>query len=219
MKRGFLKDGYKAIIFDLDGTLINSLPYHLMAFKDLLLERGLRLSEPKVKALFGRPSMEIFAELKKHYHFDEDIEDLREERRYHYFKFIGTKNIVFPGVVKTLKKLRLDYKIGLATGSSYVTYSHSTDKDFQSLFDFSSTINDVRRGKPDPEQLFLVAKKLRVKPSECIVVGDSVYDGIAASKAGMSYIGVTTGYTSANVLEKYKPIKIIKSISELIKLL
>lgn len=214
-----LKKRYKAIIFDLDGTLINSLPYHLMAFKDLLLERRLRLSESKVKSLFGRPSMEIFTELKKHYHFKEDLEDLREERRYHYFKFIGTRNIVFPGVVITLKKLRLNYRIGLATGSSYVTYSHSTDNNFQSLFDFSSTINDVKKGKPDPEQLFLVARRLKVKPCECLVVGDSVYDGMAAAKAGMDFIGVTTGYTSLRVLERYHPIKIIKSISELSKFL
>lgn len=214
-----LNSKYKAIIFDLDGTLINSLPYHLMAFKDLLLERGLRLSESKVKSLFGKPSTEIFAELKKHYHFKERIEDLREERRDHYFKFIGTKNIVFPGIVETLKKLRLNYKLGLATGSSYVTYSHSTNKNFQSLFDFTSTVNDVKHGKPNPEQLFLVAKKLKVNPEECVVVGDSVYDGIAAKKAGMGFIGVTTGYISAKILKKYNSVIVLKSVRDLKKIL
>jgi len=210
---------YKAIIFDLDGTLINSLPYHLIAFKDLMLERGFRVPDRDVQRMFGRPSKEIFKFLMKKYKFKGNIEDLREERRYHYFRFLGTKNIVFPQVIETLVKLRLKYKVGVATGSSYVTYSHSTDRDFQSLFDFTSTINDVKRGKPFPDQLLYVMKKLNVKPDECLVVGDSVYDGIAAKKAQADFIGVTSGYTSAKELKKYGPLIVLKSVNELGKFL
>ena len=62
---------YKAVIFDLDGTLINSLPYHVLAFKDLLLERNLRIKESYFRGVVGLPTKKILAELKKKYKFKE----------------------------------------------------------------------------------------------------------------------------------------------------
>jgi HAD superfamily hydrolase (TIGR01549 family) len=210
---------YKAIIFDLDGTLINSLPYHLLAFKDMMKEHNIKIKESKMKVLLGIPTPDILKELKVKYKFKENLDDLREERRYHYFKYLGNKDIVFKGVFGTIKKLKKRYKIAIATGSSYVVYSHSTKKDFQELFDFVSTINDVKNGKPDPDQFFYVAKKLNVKINEVLVVGDSIYDAIAAQKANMDHVAVTSGYTSRDELKKYKPIKILKSVNQIIKIL
>jgi len=213
------KKQYKALIFDLDGTLIDSLPYHFLAFKELLLERNVRIHDQVLKKLMGMPTNSILKELKKHYRFRDNIEDLREERRFHYFKFLGTKNVVFPGVMKTLKELRLNYKIAIATGSSYVMYTHSTNKDFQSLFDFVSTINDVKQGKPNPDQFLLASRKLRVKPKDCVIIGDSTYDAEAAKKAGMDFIGATTGYNKNHTLLLHGALKTVHSISELKKIL
>ena len=208
---------YKAIIFDLDGTLIDSMPYHELAFKDLLCEHGVRIGEKHLRKLLGLSTRRILSSLKKKHKFKENIEDLREERRYHYFKFLGTKNIIFPGVMKMLEKLRLDYKLAIATGSSFVTYNHSVDEDFKEMFDCVVTINDVKkeRGKPYPDELLVAAKKLRVKPSECLMIGDSIYDGLAAKKAKMDFVGVLSGYTGRRELIKEKPIKIIPSVRDL----
>lgn len=213
------EQAYKAIIFDLDGTLINSLPYHFLAFKDLLLEHNIRIADNHLKSLQGLSTMNILKILKKKYKFPENLADLREERRYHYFKFLGNRDITFPGVKSMLRKIRLNYKIAIATGSSKVTFTHSTDKDFQNLFDFVSTINDVKKGKPHPEQLFLIAKKLKVKPEDCLMIGDSIYDGITAKNARMDFVGVLSGYTSKKELSKHSPQKIIKKITDLPKFL
>ena len=206
---------YKAIIFDLDGTLINSLPYHSLAFKDLLLEHGIRVDEEYLRKYMGLSTRLILGKLKIKYKFRENIDDLREERRYHYFKFLGRKNIVFPGVMATLEKLRLKYKIAIATGSSRVTFTHSTDRDFQELFDCIITINDVPRGKPHPDQLLLAARKMKVKPNECVEIGDAIYDGIASKRAGIDFIGVTTGTTTEKQLKKAGAKRIISNIREL----
>ncbi len=210
---------YKAIIFDLDGTLINSLPYHVLAFRDLLFERGVRIDEAHIKKLVGLSTSEILQQLKKKYKIKENIKDLREERRYHYFKFLGNKNIVFPGIMNLLEKLRFDYKIAIATGSSRSTFLHSTHKDFQEIFDFIITINEVKRGKPHPSQLIECAKKMRVKPSECLVIGDSIYDHMAAKRAKMDSVGVLTGYTSAKDLRKAGAREVLKSVKEIRKIL
>jgi HAD superfamily hydrolase (TIGR01509 family) len=210
---------YKAIIFDLDGTLINSLPYHFLAFKDLLLEHGIRIDDRHLKRLMGMPTTDILKELKKKYKFRENVQDLREERRYHYFKFIGMRNIVFKGITATLKKLRMSYKIAVATGSSKIIFLHSTDRDFQDVFDFVATINDVKKGKPYPEQFLYTAKKLRVKPAACLVIGDSTYDAIAAKNAGMDFIGVISGYSKKQTLLEHGAKRAIKSVNELTKIL
>lgn len=211
--------GYKAIIFDLDGTLINSLPYHFLAFKDLLLEHNIRVNDSDLRRLIGMPTASILKELKRKYKFKENVQDLREERRYHYFKFLGQRNIIFRGIKATLEKLRLDYKIAVATGSSKVIFTHSTDRDFQEMFDFVATINDVKKGKPYPEQFIYTARKLHAKPRECVVVGDSIYDAIAAKSAKMDFIGVTTGYNKKQELLKYDAINVLKSVNELVKIL
>lgn len=210
---------YKLIIFDLDGTLIDSLHYHFLAFKDLLLEHNIRVSDPHLKKLIGMPTVSILKELKRKYKFEENIQDLREERRYHYFKFLGNRDIVFPGVKKALKRLRLKYKIAVATGSSRVIFSHSTDKEFQGLFNLVVTINDVRKGKPNPSQFILAAHKLHVKENESVAVGDSIYDGVAAKSAGMDFIGVSVGYSSEEKLKEYGAVKVIKSVTQLEKVL
>ena len=214
-----MKSKCKAIIFDLDGTLINSLPYHFIAFKDLLLEHGIRVDDAHLRRLIGMPTTEILKELKRKYKFKENIQDLREERRYHYFKFLGNRKIAFPGVRDMLERLRLDYKLAVATGSSKVIFEHSTDKDFQELFDVVVTINDVNKGKPHPEQLLLAAHKMHVKPKDCIVVGDSIYDAIAANSAGMKFIGSATGYTSKQEMMEHGAMDVVKPISKLEKVL
>ncbi len=206
---------YRAIIFDLDGTLINSLPYHSLAFKDLLLEHSIRIHDSRLRRLIGMPTTDILKELKRTYGFKENVQDLREERRYHYFKFLGNRNISFPRVLSTLKKLRLNHKLAVATGSSKVIFTHSTDKDFQELFDFVVTINEVKKGKPHPGQFILAAHKLHIPIKECLVVGDSIYDAIAAKRAGMDFFGVATGYTSRQILLGYGALEVLDSAANL----
>lgn len=206
---------YKLIIFDLDGTLINSLSFHLESFKELLLEHNIRMTENKLLNLMGKPTQEILKELKKDHKFSEKIEDLREERRYHYFRLIGKRDLTFPNVKSMLSKLRPNYKLAVATGSSRIIFTHSTDKDFQSNFDYVVTINDVKNGKPFPDQFLKAAKKLKVSPKDCLVIGDSLYDADAARNAKMDFIGVLTGFTPERQLKVHGAIQTLNSASHL----
>jgi len=208
---------YQAIIFDLDGTLIDSMPYHLRAFQELLAERKIKVSEKKLKEMMGMSTAKILEYFKKKYKLKDNVADLREERRFHYFRILGKRNIVFSGVSETLKSLKSKYKLAIATGSSYVTLTHSVKKSFLDLFDEIVTINDVKNGKPNPEQLLMAAKKMKIKKENCLVVGDSIYDGIAARRAGIDFIGVTTGFTSEKELKKFGAIATIKKIRGLKK--
>ena len=74
----------------------------------MLLEHDIRIEDSYLKKLIGMPTAVILGELKKRYKFRGNVPDLREERRYHYFKFIGQRDIVFPGVKATLRKIRFN---------------------------------------------------------------------------------------------------------------
>lgn len=203
---------YKVLIFDLDGTLIDSMPYHFKAFKETLKEHGVDMKDATLKNFMGGSTKDILVAIKKVYDFDGNIEDVREERRYHYFQVLGKKNILFPGVRETLNSLAKKYKLAIATGSSRVTARYSVDKNFQRLFSSIVTINDVKKGKPAPDQLYLVCKKLNVNPSECLFVGDSVYDILAAKNAKIDSLGVLTGYTPRKKLLDAGAGKILGSV-------
>jgi HAD superfamily hydrolase (TIGR01509 family) len=206
---------YKAIIFDLDGTLIDSMPYHFQAFKETLKEHGVSMKDATLKHFMGSSTRKILRDIKRIYHFHGKIEDVREERRYHYFQALGKRNILFKGVKKLINSLKKDYKLAIATGSSRVSVRYSITKEFQKMFEYIVTVNDVENGKPAPDQLLFAARKLKVKPSECLMVGDSIYDILAAKKAKMDSVGVLTGYTTKKELLEVGAKKVLKNVVDI----
>jgi len=114
-----------------------------------------------------------------------------------------------------LRKLKKKYKLAIATGSSYASLLHIIPKRFRNLFDVIITIDDVKRGKPNPDQLLLAAKKIKIKPFECLMVGDSRFDQIAAKKAKMDSFGVLTGVVSKKDLFLAGAKDVLKDINEL----
>ena len=193
----------RGVIFDLDGTLIDSIHYHFTAFKNMLGDYGFKMPGARMKKLVGLSTLDI---LKKLDHVKKSglrLADLREERHYYYFKLIGERNLEFPGVIHAIKKLgKLGYKVAIATGSSNIVYFHSTSKKFRGLFRVVVTIDDVSNGKPAPDCFLLAAARLGLRPDECLAVGDSKYDLLAAKAAGMKFCGVLGGAGTKKELGK-----------------
>jgi HAD superfamily hydrolase (TIGR01549 family) len=175
------------------------------------------MKDATLKDFMGSSTRKILENIKEVYPFEGKIEDVREERRYHYFKAVGDRDIFIRGVKKLIPRLKEGYKLAIATGSSRVTARYSITRDFQSNFNTMVTINDVKKGKPAPDQLLLVAKRLKVKPSECLMVGDSVYDILAAKGLKMDSFGVLTGYTSKKELFEAGAKKVLRNVNKLIK--
>jgi beta-phosphoglucomutase len=206
----------KGIIFDLDGTLINSIPYHYKAFKLLLKDYNIKIKPKEIEKLMGMSTLDILKRLDSVKKSGLRLADLREERHYYYFKLIGEKKLEFKGTINAIKKLKKQgIKMAIATGSSNIIYFHSTQKKFRKLFDAVITIDDVTKGKPAPDCFLIAAAKLGLRPEECIVVGDSVYDKQGAKAAGMKFIGVLTGLGTKKQLGKNS----IKSAAELQKII
>ena len=214
-----MNKNYGAIIFDLDGTLINSVPYHLNSFKQVLAKLGVNVDYNFLEDISGLTSTGMFKELKKKYKFKEDIKKLKIERRKYYFKSVGKKNILFPGVKTTIKKLKKNHKLAIATSSSNESLKNSLSKDLFNLFDVHITADDVKKGKPAPNQINLAIKKLKSKKEETILVGDTIYDAMAAKRAKIDFIGIKTGNHTKKSLKEKGALKVIDKISELNEIL
>lgn len=207
----------KAILFDLDGTLIDSIPFHKKSFQLLFQKLGQRLPEKEINRYIRWSTDEIYHKLRVKQRLHLDLEKFLELRRQEYYSLIRGKKMVFKNRVALLKKLRKHYKLALVTNSSIYTTKRSTPDSVLRLFGKIVTFSDVLRGKPAPDMLLLAARKLRVKPSECLMVGDSVVDIKAARAGRMPAIGwhCKTAASSLADLKKEKPLRIVGSAREL----
>lgn len=185
-----------AVIFDMNGVIIDDEWIHSLAFQEVLKEYDVNITEEDYdKYSLGVPVDASFENIIKAFDLklDVTIEELVEKERVSYNRLVEGKMKAVPGVIETIKKLSKKYKIALATSSKLEeaenVLSHFKIKKY---FDEIITVDDVKHGKPDPEIYLLAAKRLNVPVEECVVFEDAAHGVDAAKAAGMRVIGITT---------------------------
>jgi beta-phosphoglucomutase len=184
----------KAIIFDLDGVIVDSMPYHFLAWYEALRPFGLRVSCFEVYSREGE-------------RWDKTLSDLLSQARIKYSKrtlreiFLLRKKIfrkyfkrfIFPDALEVLfclKKKR--YSLGLVTGTPISEIKKILPERIRGLFSAIVAGDQVKRGKPHPEPFLEAAKRLRLSPSECLVIENAPLGIASAKKAGMFCIALAT---------------------------
>lgn len=203
----------KAIVFDLDGTLIDTIPLHAESFHGLFKDFGVNVPMKSIMPLMRLPTETIYQKLKVKKMLDIEMEKFIELRRKKYYSLLRGKQVVFKDAVPVLKKLS-KYRLAIATNSSRQTLLVSTPHWLFKKFSVTVSFSEVLRAKPNPEMLLLAAKKMRTKPSECMMIGDSVMDIEAAKRAQMAPIAIyrKTGASGFFELGKKKPLVLLKSL-------
>lgn len=184
----------KAVIFDMDGVIVDSMPYHYLAWYESLRPLGVRVSCFDVYRKEGerwdrslgqflrragiRPTREILAGLFR-----------RRERIFRaYFK-----RFIFPGAAGLLACLeRSGYALGLVTGTPLHEVRRILPRGIRARFRQIVSGDQVKRGKPHPEPYRTACSRLAVAPRECVVVENAPYGIASAKRAGMFCIAVTT---------------------------
>jgi len=183
----------KAILWDLDGVLVNSMEFHYRAYSEILSQRGVELSrEEYLKEMIGLRNYTILRRV-----LDlpnEEILRLAEQKEEAFRRLVKGHVQPLPGAAELVRRAR---EGGIKQAIVSSTPRANIELMLQSLglyecFEVIVGEEDAERGKPDPEGFALAASKLGVPPEECVVIEDAP-EGIAAGKAaGMRCIGVTT---------------------------
>ena len=190
-----------AVIFDMDGVLIDSYHAHFKSWQAMAGEAGLTFTEQQFDATFGRTSREIIAGLWKDRRLSEDQIRTLDDRKEAVFREILRADFpAMPGAAELLQSLH-DAGFALALGSSGPPENVELALDrlgSRSLWGAVVTGSDVTRGKPDPQVFLLAAERLGIAPAQCAVVEDAPAGVAAAKTAGMAAIGLaSTGRTRA----------------------
>ncbi len=175
----------RAVVFDLDGLMVDSESLFEQAAVRLLARRG-RLLAPEVMAfMLGRPAEPGFAFFREFYGLRESVAELIAETRELFFALAGARPVpLMPGVtelVAAVGRRGLPAAIATSSGRTYlerVLGPHGLLPHFR----FALTIDDVRRGKPFPDLYLKAAARLGVAPEDVIVLEDSL-NGLKAAKA------------------------------------
>lgn len=183
----------RAILWDLDGTLIDTAPIHWRTWKEILAPEGVDLTWEIFAPTFGqRNDTSLRAWLNRDL-ADAEIERISSKKEALYRETIRAYPLaMLPGASDWLAKLRTArWHQALAT----MTWRENLEaifaaRDFSGCFDAIVTADDVAHGKPDPEVFLLAARRLDVPPARCIVIEDAAAGIAAARRAGMRSIGI-----------------------------
>ena len=193
-----------AVIFDMDGVLIDSGVHHRAAWRALLAELGEEPAHPEYWRLtLGRPSEEAVPLLLGRRVSEYEAWRLARRKRDFYVDFSRGGVVAVPGVgefVAALSRLGIPRAVG-TSASRFDLDRLLVTVGLRRHFDVIVTADDVTLGKPDPEVYELAAARLRVPPDACIVFEDSLVGVEAARRAGMRAVGVTTAHSETELRE------------------
>jgi beta-phosphoglucomutase len=188
-------------IFDHDGVLVDSLEFHQLAWLELGKRTGLPITATLIHETFGMTNPMIFRKLLGESTASHDLQrysDLKEEC---YRDLARGKIVLMEGVRELIEGLA-EAGVRLAIGSSGVLRNLELTVDSCGLggrFTAIASLEDIDRGKPDPQVFLVAAEKSGVSPSRSVVFEDATVGIQAAKAAGMRAVGVTTTHPAESL--------------------
>ena len=182
---------FEAVIFDMDGVLIDSEPLWKIAMENVFNSIGCPLTKKDFQKTVGLRIDEVIEYWFEHIGWNEKTpKEVENEIVQQMVVLIEQNGSPLEGVIDTLDYLRMNkYKIGLGT-SSYSVLIHTVLNTLQiaDKFDFTHSAENEQYGKPHPAVYLTVAKNLNVNPKKCLVIEDSLNGIIAGKSAGMKVV-------------------------------
>ena len=184
-----------AALFDMDGVIVHTNPYHKKAFDIFLNKYNVVLTDDELKEhIYGRTNEEIFPYIFKGDFTSQKGKQWADEKEAMFRELYKDHVEPVAGLLPFLKELK-ENKIPVAVGTSAPIENLNFVMDKLNLREWFDTLlhsADVTKGKPDPEIYLKAAERLQVPPENCIVLEDSIAGLNAGLNAGMKVVAVTT---------------------------
>lgn len=205
----------KAILFDIDGTVIDTKEFVFGAFEYVLGKYSLKADAEKLNKAIGRPLVEFYQILFPY----EDIEALAQAHRDFQDKNFHLGK-AFPNAEKVLIKLKeMGIKLAAVSNRSSKGVTRSLTLDgLESYFDHIVTVDEVVNAKPHKDHPNKALELLGVSAEEALIIGDTENDILAGKNAGIKTVGVTYGWLGMDI-NKHNPDFTINNLSQLLKVL
>ncbi|PLX26294.1 hypothetical protein C0581_04775 [Candidatus Parcubacteria bacterium] len=196
---------FKAVIFDMDGLMVDSMKHWLELDEKWFQERGLELTEDLVKYFTGRSIRENVTYLKDTFELEESVDEIIKERKAWEDRIYTNETQEMPGISRLLENIhKSPMRQAIASGAPMTAVDVVADRfKWRHYFDELVSSDHVACvGKPDPGIFLHTAEKLGVDPKDCIVFEDAENGVVAAKRAGMVCVAVPDKRWSFGVFDE-----------------
>jgi HAD superfamily hydrolase (TIGR01509 family) len=207
----------KAVIFDLDGTMIDNMMVHHKAWQNKLAEYGIDMTVNEVQRRIHGVNIEILErEFPGRFTVDERIQIAKEKEETYRHIYAPDLELVsgLPALLHELKAANILMGVGSAAPPENVDFVLNT-LDLWHYFKAVRHSDDVERGKPDPQVYEILLDELGIDPQECVIFEDTRTGAIAASRAGCKVIVVTTTHQPTEFSDIPEVVKFIQDFTEI----
>ena len=209
---------YQAVIFDMDGVIVDSEPRHEKAFFEVL--KAIGFEQPPAldwDHYVGRAEFEVWQDFISKHNLEHSLDQLLEMKRDRVLEIIRREEPIFAGLAELVRKLSQVCQLGLASGSDRpVVEAVLSLQDLRRYFSAVVTSSEIKRGKPDPEIFLRAAELLRVAPADCWVIEDSKPGVKAGLAAGMRVIAITNTHPARELTGATRVVKDYAEIEQVL---
>jgi beta-phosphoglucomutase family hydrolase len=206
---------FEAVLWDMDGVIADTGPYHLMAWQEVFQKRGLNYSDDDFKRNFGKRNDKIVQIVTGGSLSSTEVDAIVVEKETTFRQNIAANLESLPGAVELIRELK-GYGIKTALASSAPIENVQLviqGLRLEDCFDAVVWGREVTEGKPSPQGFLLAAKRLGVEPKSCVVIEDSVAGVTAAKRAGMKCLAVTNTHPGEKLTEADLVVATLETIS------
>lgn len=177
----------------MDGTIVDSAPYHRLSWREIFAQRGIEFTEDDFMFAFGRRNEEIIRKIVSPDISQQELDIISDEKEKIFRSYIKNKIRALPGVVELIKSLsEANFQLAIVSSTPMENVQLITETlDIKKYFSLLISGKEVTEGKPSPQGFLLAAKKLGVEPQNCIVMEDAEAGVRAAKRGGMHCIAIT----------------------------
>lgn len=213
-----LKERFAAVIFDMDGVIVDSEPRHIRSFMHIFRELGMEQTHGiDFEAYLGKSDESVWVDFVAMHQPEKSLRELQAWKQDHLIEILHEEKPIFPGIPQLVDQLAAKVPLAVASGSLHPVIDAVLEiGGFRERFQHVVSVQDVGKTKPAPDIFLRTAELLQVDPLDICVIEDSAAGVQAALSAGMQVIAITNSLNAEQLAEATCVVESYQEIEELL---
>lgn len=205
----------RAVIWDMDGVLVDTAPFHLKTWQEAFRKKGVTFTEDDFRRVFGQRADAIVRNTLSQALSQNEVDTIVEQKNMNFRQAARHSIKPLPGAIELIKLLaESGFRIALASSAPVENIRLLTETlGIYHLFQSIISGRDVPESKPSPQLFLLAARRLGVDPENCVVIEDAIAGVTAARRAGMHCVAVTSTNAREHLQEADLIVDTLKSVT------